>query len=111
MVSLVLKMQNYAVVAASNELELLAQLKQQTPDIILLDIYLDQEDGREIAKRLKENESTALIPIILYSAGNITARSITESLADCFLPKPFDLPQLFSTIKQCLPSQRGAAGP
>jgi CheY-like chemotaxis protein len=68
------------------------------PDIILLDVNLDYPfDGREISKQLRSKESTKDIKIFLCSAYN-SGPLRSESKADGFISKPFNLTQLKNII-------------
>ena len=69
------------------------------PDIILLDVFLGDSDGRNLCQNLKTGSEYHDIPVILYSAGNISASSIQQSGANAFVSKPFDLKQLAEKIK------------
>lgn len=68
------------------------------PDIIILDILLMEEDGREIAKKLKNSIKTSHIPIIMISAHPYASKSALRSGADAFLSKPFEVNDLLDTI-------------
>jgi DNA-binding response OmpR family regulator len=80
---------------ANNFQETILQVK---PDLILMDIYLDDLDGRELCREIKLLKEFAKIPVILYSAGIIPADTIITSLADEFMLKPFDNAQLLKKI-------------
>ncbi len=77
-------------------------LEAEPFDLILMDIYLNDKDGRELARQLKQDARYSHIPIILYSAGNITRESIEQSLANDFLKKPFDMPVLIDRIRKMI---------
>lgn len=68
------------------------------PDLILLDVLLSGKDGRHIAKKLKLQEHTRHIPIIMMSAHPTAHLSIKEYLADDFLPKPFEIDELLEKV-------------
>ncbi len=68
------------------------------PDLILLDVVLVENDGRELSKRLKEKKETKHIPILLMSAHPNIAESVEESKADGFLSKPFQVDRLLTEI-------------
>ncbi len=68
------------------------------PDLILLDMLLSGQDGRQIARRLKEQATTRRIPIVMLSAHPDAQREALEAGADAFLAKPFDLDALLATI-------------
>ena len=81
---------------------LLEGLAIEKPDMVLMDIYLGDNDGRILCKQLKNSREYSAIPIVLYSAGNISKASIVDSLADDFIQKPFDLSSLFTRIQKNL---------
>jgi CheY-like chemotaxis protein len=68
------------------------------PDLILLDMLLSGQDGRQIARRLKGQATTRRIPIVMLSAHPDAQREAREAGADAFLAKPFDLDALLATI-------------
>ena len=98
MVCMALETYKWKVTCLEEPEMVLALLKTQPPDLILMDIYLKTMDGRELCKRIKTTEGFEKLPIILYSAGNISPVSIKESLADDFVAKPFDLKRLAQKI-------------
>ena len=71
-------------------------------DLIVMDIYLGQHDGRELARQLKADPKFAAIPILLYSAGHISPDSIYRSKADGFIQKPFEMPDLLSRMRSMM---------
>lgn len=68
------------------------------PDLILLDMLLSGQDGRQIARRLKGQAATRRIPIVMLSAHPDAQREALAAGADAFLAKPFDLDELLATI-------------
>ena len=77
---------------------------EQMPDLILLDILLSGEDGRELCAQLHQREETRHIPVILCSA-HFSGDVITYLTGACtFLPKPFHARELADTVKHFLPS-------
>ena len=72
------------------------------PDIILMDIFLGDADGRTLCYDLKLQPIYENIPVILYSAGYVPLSSIEHSKADEFIIKPFDNKQLLEKIKKLL---------
>jgi DNA-binding response OmpR family regulator len=69
------------------------------PDLILLDVLLSGKDGRDIAKKLKNQEHTKHIPIIMMSAHPTAKQGIKEYLADDFIAKPFEIDYLLEKIR------------
>lgn len=80
--------------------ETINRVKTFTPDLILLDIWMSGQDGREIAKVLKTHPRTKSIPIIMISASRDITESAFESGADDFIAKPFEMEYLLSKVAQ-----------
>lgn len=73
---------------------------RSVPDAILLDMWLSDEDGRDICKRLKEFEPTKNIPVIMMSASRGLEQTAIDSGANAFIPKPFDIDVVVNTLNQ-----------
>lgn len=68
------------------------------PDLIVLDLWMSGINGSEICQRLKADEKTRQIPIIIFSA-NRDIRQISESVgADDYLAKPFQMKDLLEKV-------------
>lgn len=76
------------------------------PDMIILDILLMEEDGREIVKKLKASPKTKDIPVIMISAHPRADKTALRFGADAFLAKPFEISLLLETIERLRPSQK-----
>lgn len=74
----------------------------ELPDLILLDVLLSGEDGRDICKRLKHRQETKDIPIIMLSAHSSAGKVASVCGADDFLGKPFDIDALIGTVEKHL---------
>jgi CheY-like chemotaxis protein len=95
----------------TNTADFFPMLKVKPPDAILMDIYLGYADGREICRQIKCDSNYAQIPVILYSAGNISDESIKQSGADAFIAKPFGVQDLAEKlIELCRPDLTSNAG-
>lgn len=84
--------------------EMFEALKTEKPELIVLDIMLPGEDGVEILRKLRENEATKDIPIIMATAKGSEIDKI-QSLdmgADDYLVKPFGVMEMVSRIKAVL---------
>jgi len=98
-VKIILEDEGFEVEVTLNGKDLL-KLKEDFPDIILLDIRMSGIDGNTIAKFLKNQESSRNIPIIMISANRDTQATAAESGADDFLCKPFELEELISKVRK-----------
>lgn len=91
--------EGYEVKTASRG-SVLLRLDGDLPDLIVLDVLLSGEDGREIARELKKKDKTKNIPIIMISAHPNADRTIKECGADEFLPKPFDIESFLNMVEK-----------
>src|SRR2546427_1717159 len=98
----------YTVVKAYNGEEALQQVQQEQPDLILLDVMMPLLDGFEVCKRLKGNDETHLIPVVIMTAlGQVEDRiKGIEAGADDFLTKPFNRDELLARIRTSLRLKR-----
>ncbi len=104
-VQIVLESEGYSVQTAMNSAFLQQLASQPTlPDLILLDVLLSGEDGREISKQLKADAKLQHIPVIMLSAHSDTSKMADVGGADAFLEKPFDVDVLLDMVQQHLSS-------
>lgn len=69
------------------------------PDIILLDINIGSEDGREMCKRIKSQAEYQHIPIAFISANREALMTFRDVNANAYLEKPFELSALDDLIR------------
>lgn len=96
-VQFMLEEEGYAVDTTVNG-ETIYKMEKNFPDVLLLDIWMSGQDGREICKYLKKKSMTKNIPIIMLSASRDIASSAKEAGADDFLAKPFSMDDLLAKI-------------
>ncbi len=77
-------------------------VQEFSPDVIVLDVLLSGEDGRNICKKLKGAEQTKGIPVVMLSSYPGVEQSVAASGADCFVAKPFDLDRLLDVVTQLI---------
>lgn len=75
------------------------EMGDDLPDVLLLDIWMSGEDGRDICKKLKAHEATRAMPVIMISASRDIRESAIEAGADDFVAKPFEMNELLNKIK------------
>ena len=68
------------------------------PDLLLLDIWMAEIDGRDVCKQLKSQKNTKHVPIIMISADRNTEKIAREAGANDFISKPFDMDELLEKI-------------
>jgi putative two-component system response regulator len=94
----------YTVVIAYDGHSAINMIAGEKPDLILMDIMMPQIDGFELCERLKSDEKTRLIPIIMITALSDLSDKVKgiEVGADDFVTKPFNDTILFARIKSLL---------
>ncbi|NQE04932.1 Chemotaxis protein CheY [ANME-1 cluster archaeon GoMg1] len=99
-----LEMEDFNVVEAQDGAEALEKVRAEIPDLVLLDLMLPKINGFEVCQRLKQEEATSYIPIIMLTAKGETSDKIEgiEIGADDYVTKPFNLDELKARIKAVL---------
>ncbi|HEV8082188.1 MAG TPA: response regulator [Chitinophagaceae bacterium] len=77
------------------------------PDLIILDIFLAAEDGRNVCKELKEDKETLHILILVFSASPESLKDYESYCADGVIEKPFNLNQLIEKLTSVLHLPKG----
>ncbi|HOP09699.1 MAG TPA: response regulator [Candidatus Methanofastidiosa archaeon] len=75
--------------------------KAKRPDLILLDLNLPKIDGREVLKKIKEDATLKLIPVVILttSQADKDINSSYENYANCYISKPVDFDQFVNVVK------------
>lgn len=100
-VKLMLNMEGYDVDNYEKGSEMFNSLQTSStkPDVILMDMWLSGEDGRDICKMIKAHQDFKNIPVVIMSASRGLGDSAIESGAIDFIPKPFDLGEIIEKIR------------
>ena len=97
-----LKATGYQTIMASNGEEAIELAKSESPNAILLDFKMPGIDGVETCRRLRAEEQTRYIPVIMMTAFGTTKTKATDAGADDLINKPFELKDLAIRIKSVL---------
>jgi two-component system cell cycle response regulator len=99
-----LSSRGYQVATATNGEEALASVHDQPPHLILLDVMMPGMDGREVARRIKEDDALPFIPIILVTALSEADDVVQglESGADDYISKPYNFRELEARVRAML---------
>ncbi len=92
----------YQVITTADGTDALDLAKDEKPQIILLDLRMPELDGLEICKKLKADETTRTIPIIIVTAYNNQLNEALAAGADDFVAKPVQLLDLSVRVKSIL---------
>ncbi|MEL7502760.1 MAG: two-component system response regulator [Cyanobacteria bacterium J06554_6] len=103
-----LSVEGYEVLEADSGAKALSTIAQQPPDLILLDVMMPGMDGFEVCRRLKQSETTRLIPIVFLTALDDRRARLKgiEAGGDDFLTKPFDQLELSARVKSLVRQKR-----
>ena len=89
-IQIILENENYNVFTIQDTNMLKKMIKENMPDLILLDIWMSGKDGHVITKEFKCDKKTKKIPIVMISALSNVQELAEKSGAHGFLTKPFD---------------------
>lgn len=104
MTALLLRGAGHAVMTASSGEEALFLVQESVPGLILLDINMPGLDGWEVLRIIKEDETTAIVPVIMFSV-NFEVREKLRALqqgATDYVTKPFDTGHLLRRVGEIL---------
>jgi DNA-binding response OmpR family regulator len=96
-IGLMLEFEGYEVSSTVNGATVL-DMKDQLPDVLVLDIWMSGQDGREICRQLKSDKLMQHIPVLMISASKDIRQSAMDAGADDFLAKPFEMNDLLGKI-------------
>ena len=100
-VSMNLELERYRVIEASNGLEALEQLRENLPDLIVMDVMMPEMDGFETLRHIREVSN---IPVIMLTVRQNDQDKIhgLDLGADDYIAKPFNPGELLSRIRALL---------
>ena len=86
---------------AYDGIDCLEKVEEQYPDAIVLDVMMPRMDGYETVRKLKENENTRHIPVVIVTALNDVANQLKsiEAGSDDFLSKPIEEKLLIAKVR------------
>jgi len=105
LVSLILARKGYNLIGANGGREGLRVIRQEIPDLVLLDLMMPDMDGWDVYQQMKADEKTRDIPVIIVTA---KAQSIDKVLGlhiakvDDYISKPFSPNELLDSVEKIL---------
>lgn len=99
-----LEKEGYAVKGCTTPSEFWQEIKNQAPQLVLLDIMLPEEDGLSILGKLQADDSYKKIPVIMITAKGSEFDKVTglDMGADDYIAKPFGMTELASRVRAVL---------
>jgi CheY-like chemotaxis protein len=96
-----LNLEGFEVVTATDGQDCLDQVLEVRPDVVTLDVMMPQLDGWTTAQRLREDEATRHIKVVLITARaqDDDKRRGREIGVDAYLTKPFDPAELIQVVR------------
>lgn len=99
-----LKRADYEVVVARDGEECLKKLKLEKFALILLDVMMPGDDGWEVCKKIKADEKTKAVPVVMFTvcSEHWSAAKSKECGSDAQIDKPFEIEDLLGTVEKVL---------
>jgi CheY-like chemotaxis protein len=108
--TIVLRKKGFEVQTLNNSNQIVKQVRNITPDVILMDNWIPGPGGIEATRLLKLDPNTQDIPVIFFSANSNVTQLARDARADYFLQKPFDITELEGIVEVAL-NQRIQSAP
>ncbi|MCG5512273.1 Hpt domain-containing protein [Ectothiorhodospira shaposhnikovii] len=107
-----LERQGYQVLTARDGVDALAQLQEQVPDLMLLDIEMPRMDGFELATHIRNDARLRRMPIIMITSrtGDKHRQRAMEIGVNRYLGKPYQEMDLLTQIREVLDEHQGSGG-
>lgn len=101
LISKVLTTHGINCLAVNSGTSALNEIKKGSFDVVLLDVMMPEMDGFEVCRRIKENEETRFLPVIMVTALHESEDKVKGIEAGCddFLSKPLDVMELVARVK------------
>jgi DNA-binding response OmpR family regulator len=107
---MLLEEEQYQVSVLQEGRGVVEHIRENPPDLVILDLKLADASGMDILETLRGQSSTADIPVIVYTAAVIEAESVSNMIASnparytnvSVLQKPFELDALLSRVQEVL---------
>lgn len=103
-ISSLLKQRGYTVAIARNGEEAIALVSKYAFDLVVLDVVMPGMNGYEVCRKIKGDPNTKKVPVVMCSTKDQEFDRVwgMRQGADAYIVKPFDPPELISTVRQLL---------
>lgn len=103
-VRILLEAAGYQVTTVQEISDTVTEVFTAKPDLLLLDLLLSGEDGRDVAHQIKAHPDFQQLPIIMMSADTQIREKTSEAGASAYIKKPFDIDELELLLTKYLPT-------
>ena len=92
---------DFTVTSVSDGISALSKIKEMSPDIVLLDIYMPQLDGYQVCEKIKTDPTLKNIPVLLLTGTfeSFDEEKASQVMADGYLTKPFESTELIAQVE------------
>lgn len=104
MIQMRLEAKGYEVVTAYDGRKALEKVRNQMPDLVILDLILPKLPGEEVCREIRKDEKTANLPIIMLTGKSSDVDRVVGKVigASCYMPKPFEADELLEKVNELL---------
>ncbi|MCB9109686.1 MAG: response regulator [Anaerolineales bacterium] len=97
-----LEYEGYDQIIARDGMEALNRIRDEMPDLVLLDVNMPHKDGFTVLEEIREDPAISHIPVIILTAARLDPADVQSGLnlgADDYVTKPFDRHELMARIR------------
>jgi len=106
-----LEADSYCVLRAYGGAEAITMARRELPDLVILDLMMPEVSGFEVARALREMESTARIPILVLTAKDLSTEDLARldsGVSGILMKASFNASQLLAELRRVLPKRAGS---
>jgi CheY-like chemotaxis protein len=104
---ILLELDGFEVVNVALGGQMISKVRSENPDLILMDVFLSDTDGKEVLVELRNTPDLANAKVVMTSGMDLADQCI-DAGADAFLLKPYTPEQLMNVIQENLPNDGGS---
>jgi len=105
MLELVLEYYGFAPIVETDSVHAFEKIRESKPDLIIVDLWMPIISGDQLIRKIRNSDELKNIFILCISASRDGEEVASGAGADLFLPKPFDMDELITIIKQAIPEK------
>lgn len=102
MLEMVFEDSPYTIIAEQNSLNVKGLVESQSPDLVVLDLWMPVLSGDQVLKILRKNPSTEELPVIIISASREGQQIAAKAGASGYISKPFDFDELMNMVDRLI---------